>query len=361
MFMRVIFTVCAFIAMMSDSWCAVGRSSAAAAAANANNPNAAFNYSYMYPYMNNQMRADLNPGGVTPSLGSNPINAVVTTRQLGQPRRIVARSAVTSPANSAARSAGSAANSADDAMAAARVATAAANSAARSAQSAQSGATNTKTRRIVARSATNGGGVARAATQTGTRTVARGSARGDATQTNRIAANVGGSAGTAVSVSSSRCLADYTECMNGYCERADTAYNRCYCSAKLSQIDSKYQSEIDSLIRQIIAARGTNKWTDAEMNEYWMNAVGQYSGGNSWQNLDDALNIDWAALESRVRGQQAFATGHSYCVQHLRACYYMASNLRDAYMTEISRDCAAYETSLQKLKNAAETMLEMYK
>lgn len=149
--------------------------------------------------------------------------------------------------------------------------------------------------------------------------------------------------------------------MNGYCQRENTKYNRCYCSAKLSQIDAEYQTQIDSLIKQILTIQGTNQWSDAEMNEYWMSTIGKYTGDNSWVNLDNALDIDWASLESRVRGQQAFATGHEYCVQHLRGCYYMAANMRDAYRSEIARDCTTYEQALQKLKNAAESIIEANK
>lgn len=149
--------------------------------------------------------------------------------------------------------------------------------------------------------------------------------------------------------------------MDGYCVRENTAYNRCYCSAKLSQIDAQYQPEIDSLIKQILTMRGTNRWTEAEMNEYWMSVVGKYRGENSWTNLDNALNIDWASLESRARGQNAFVTGHDYCMQHLQGCFYMAANLRDIYRSDIARDCSTYEKSLQKLKNAAESIVEAYK
>ena len=107
--------------------------------------------------------------------------------------------------------------------------------------------------------------------------------------------------------------------------------------------------------------RGTNRWTEAEMNEYWMSVVGKYRGENSWTNLDNALNIDWASLESRARGQNAFVTGHDYCMQHLQGCFYMAANLRDIYRSDIARDCASYEKSLQKLKNAAESIIGTYK
>lgn len=304
------------------------------AAAQTASPTAAYNYNYMYPYLNNQMRTDLNPG-VTPSQGSNPIDVITRTEKLGSPRRVVPRKANNN--SSAARSA--------------------------SKTSVGSGVSSVGT----ARSGTQSGGnamAARAATQTSTpaRKVVARSARGD----NSYLANTVRNAATQTTknttdtVSSARCLADYTECMNGYCQREKTAYNRCYCSARLAQIDAEYQPAIDSLIKQIIRIRSNNPWSDAEMNQYWMNTIGKYTGDNSWEKLDDALNINWADTESRVRGQQAFSTGHSYCVQHLRNCYYMASNLRDAYRSEISRDCSTYEAGLQRIKNAAENIVENY-
>ena len=291
-----------------------------------------YNYNYMYPYMNNQMRTNLNPGTTT-SQSLNPINTVVKTTKLSGDRRVVSRP---TPARSATNT---------------------------TAQPAQ--------RRVVQRS--NFGGTARSGVPQSNqrRVVARSGVRNNTNmRTTRIdtASNIqrnaaaGTYAQTTTQTSSTRCLADYTECMNRYCERADTAYNRCYCSSKLSQIDAQYQNEINSLLTQIATVQNENQWTDEEMNEYWMNTVGKYSNGNSWIEMDSALNgINWADLESRVRGQNAFATGHQYCSQHLSGCYYMANNLRDAYRSEIARDCDTYEQSLQRMKNAAESMVESYK
>ena len=278
-------------------------------------------YNYMYPYMNNQMRTDLNPG-VTVSQSTNPMDIEVKTKPLSNSsssRRVVPR-----------RNSGNTAR-------------AATNTTVYSAPQ-----TN---RRVVARRAANANTVA----------TPRGATRYNGLAVNRNTASTTTTTKNVITpVSSARCMADYTECMNGYCERADTAYNRCYCSAKLSQIDAKYQSAIDGLIKQILVAKNKSTWSDAEMNEYWMDTIGKYSNENSWENLDAALDIDWAGMESSVRGQNAFATGHQYCVQHLNNCYYMASNLRDAYRSEIARDCAAYEQSLQNLKSVAETVLEYY-
>ena len=317
-----------------------------------------YNYNYMYPYMNNQMRTDLNPG-VTPTQNSNLIDTVVKTTPLSGARRVVPRTTKTT---------------------------------ARSATTSNAASTQ-NTRRVVARR----GNLRGNQTQTVLSTPATNRSH-PTTYTNRSATTQ--TVNTATErVSSSRCLSDYTECMNQYCERANTAYNRCYCSSKLSQIDSEYQPAIENLITQILSLRTknnwtdtemdeywenifskysahderltdlkqqvqtanpTNTWTDAEMDEYWMSSVGDYSGENSWTNLDNALNINWADMDSRVRGQNAYNTGHEYCVQHLQGCYYMAGNLRDAYRSEIARDCAVYEQSLQRLKNAAETVVESY-
>ncbi len=166
---------------------------------------------------------------------------------------------------------------------------------------------------------------------------------------------------SSVHLSSQQCFANYKECMDGYCERGDTAYNRCFCSAKLAQIDSKYQNKIDSLIEQIIKLKYDTDITDDEIKSYWDATVGAYTNTNPWVNLDSALDIDWASTESRVRGQNAFATGHSYCVETLRSCAYMASNLRDAYKSEIERDCATYEKDLSRIQMAAESVIESYK
>ena len=161
-------------------------------------------------------------------------------------------------------------------------------------------------------------------------------------------------------ISASRCFADYKECMDAYCEREDTAYNRCYCSAKLAQIDATYQNNIDDLIQQIVKLKYNSNANSDEIKEYWDKNVSVYTNDNPWVSLDNALNINWADTESRVRGQNAFNTGHQYCVSHLNACSYMATNLRDAYKSEITRDCATYEKGLQKIQTVAESVIENY-
>ena len=290
------------------------------------NPASGYTYNYMYPYLNNDMRTTLNPG-VTTSQSTSPINAIVRTEQLSPPRRVVARptpqnstTTTTNPVNS---------NSV-------RAATG-------------TGTTPMTQRRVVARPNSPTQQNTRSATNT---TVARNVSR---------AQRETGTENTGTVATSARCLADYTACMNQYCERVDTTYNRCYCSAKLAQIDAEYQPQIDSLVRQIIGIKyGNTPTDDDELRDFWATTVGKYTGDDSWTKIDDALNIDWASMESRVRGQNAFKTGHEYCMQHIAGCFYMASNLRDAYRSKISRDCDTYEKALINVENAAESLIEYY-
>lgn len=234
--------------------------------------------------------------------------------------------------------------------------------------------TNTDNRRVVPRS-----NVARSGTNTnamrntysGNRNVvARSDTRSNglhstnvrSTTIRRQATNTTTSSST---VSSQKCFANYKECMEMYCKREDTAYNRCYCSAKLAQIDSKYQKAIDEKIQKIIILQNTTIKPNPDeeqtsVEDYWDETVGQYTQTNPWVNIDKALDIKWPDTETRFRGQNAFNTGHEYCVAHLRACSYMATNMRDAYKSEIARDCATYESTLQKIQYAAESVIANY-
>ena len=237
--------------------------------------------------------------------------------------------------------------------------------------------TTTNTRRVVprsntARSATNNSAMRNTYSNNNRGVVARSGARNNTARATTSVRTTNLRRSTMITNTSStngtsqKCFANYKECMEMYCLREDTAYNRCYCSAKLAQIDSKYQKKIDDLIQQIIVLKNTTTKPSSDdeelssVEDYWDATVGQYTKTNPWVNIDNALNIDWASTESRVRGQNAFNTGHQYCVNYLRACSYMASNLRDAYKSEIARDCATYESTLQKIQTAAESVIANY-
>jgi hypothetical protein len=293
-------------------------------------------YQIMYSAMNNKMKTELNPG-TTPNFSPNSVSTLTRTDNSGS-RRVVAR-----PAPRAASG---------------TVASAVAPSVARSGAVVASPAarvSNSSDRRVVSRANS-----ANSAKSAGAATARAG--RGEDSYLYRMNENLANAAAqsTAESLPADRCMADYTDCMNGYCLRKNTAYNRCYCSSRLAQIDATYQPAIDSLIKQMLTLSGTNKWSQKEMNEYWDSIVGVHTGDNSWVKIDEALDINWADTESRVRGQNSFVIGHDYCVQHLRGCFYMANNMRDAYRSDIARDCAVYENSLQKIKNAAESFVESY-
>lgn len=318
----------AFVPVASDARAVVSR-----AARVTNTPTSGYTYNYMYPYLNNQMRKTLNPGNAN-AQSTSPINAVVRTEALPNnntetsgARRVVSRSGRIKTSNTS--NSGAVGYGANATTTAARAATSGAY-----ATTAQVGTT----RRVSPRGAT-----ARAARLNST-----------------TSGNVNTTTANSTYVSSSRCLADYTDCMNDYCVRDNTPYNRCYCSSKLSQIESEYQPKIDSLIKRILTVKGSGQWTDAEMTEYWNEKIGQYVGENTWEKLDDALNIDWPDASERMSGQNAYLTGHQYCIQHLTNCAYAAPNMRDVYRSEISRDCATYEQSLERFKTALETALETY-
>lgn len=326
-------------AATSRSATSAATSTGRAAASNFVSPTA---YQTMYSAMNNTMKTELNPG-TTPNFAPNSVSTLTRTSG-SDARRVVSRSAART------------ASTATVAPTAARSGT----------------PTTIKAGASSARSATNTSVSNATGTSSGTarRVVSRGNSVNNATvrsgrnessyiyRQNENAANAVQS--TTESLPAARCLADYTNCMNGYCQRESTAYNRCYCSSKLAVIDATYQPAIDKLIKQILELTGTNKWSQDEMNDYWDDIIGSHTGDNSWKNLEDALDINWADTQSRVRGQNSFVIGHEYCVQHLRGCYYMADNMRDAYRSDIARDCAVYENSLQKIKNVAESFVESY-
>lgn len=312
---------------IADNDAVATRSMARGAAARYIDPQS---YAYMYPYLSNQMRTELNPG-TTVSMANNPIDVIVKTKEMSEPRRVVARPrTATNTTTTHSTTTGTTART----------------------------ATNTNSnRRVVARTAMTAGTAPTARTAT---TNMRAAQR--TTANNARTATETESPQTVTGGSNSQCLANYISCMEGYCERENMAYNRCYCSARLAQIDAKYQPAINDMMTQIVTLRagsGAN-WTAEEMNEYWMERIGNYTGTNSWTNLDAALNIEWPTADERTRGQNAFLTGHEYCVQHLRACAYMSSNMRDAYRSKISRDCNTYENALIKIKTAAESMIEYY-
>lgn len=363
----ILFVICTTLAITSGAALATTRPSDYVSA------NA---YNNLYPYMNNTMRTNLNPG-VSPSQANAQINVLTRTNTTNSSTRTVvprratttntnARAATTSSArttptsNTAAQNARSATRGVSQRRATstgtstARAATNGDRTTARRATSSLSAQSASGTRRVIARAGTSTGTTAM---QTGIMRTSR--ADGNVSTARQSSTAVYTSTGEAVS--SARCMADYVDCMNSYCQRENTEYNRCYCSAQLAQIDAKYKPEIDRLIKEILTLQNKSHWTEDEMNEYWMETIGKYTGDNSWENLDDALNIDWSSTESQVRGQQAFAIGHQYCVQHLTGCAYMQTNMRDAYRSDIARDCAAYENSLQQLQNVAESVVEAYK
>lgn len=289
-------------------------------AASARNYMSPTTYNNMAPFMNNRMRSDLRPDSAdyapnptsayaraAVGSGNTPNSAFISAQNTAR-RRVVARSASnTAVARSGVRATGATLN------------------------------TNRSTpnidlnRRVVARSG-------------------RGSANNTATAQQPI---------TTGTITSARCMADYENCMNAYCARPDTMYNRCYCSGELTRIETTLRPSVEEVLRQLVILKGGGSvMSDAELEELWQNTFYEYLGTNDMANLNDALNITWPDESENMRGQNAFNIGHEYCVQHLTGCFYMASNLRDVYRSGISRDCATYENYLNKIKRAGEMVLD---
>jgi hypothetical protein len=296
--------------------------SAAFAAANTNVMMSPYQYNMMEPYLNKTMREKLKPKDSEYTVSSNQALA-----------RTMANSARTPLSNYSRPDAGT-----------------------------------TKARRVVARGAVSANArqqpaanAARAAAATpGRRVVARGrtaSAGRSAGLVSAATSSYAQAAQTTGDITMAQCLANYSECMDNYCHRPDTEYDRCYCSSKLQQIDAEYKPALDELTKKIAILQNGGEiedgMTQEEINEYWNEIFGA-TGGNSMADLDNSLNIDWAGTESSVRGQNAFVAGDEYCKQHLTGCFYMAENMKSMYRTTIGQDCKKYENNLKKLKYAAE-------
>ncbi|MDR2770040.1 MAG: hypothetical protein LBB08_01160 [Rickettsiales bacterium] len=166
-------------------------------------------------------------------------------------------------------------------------------------------------------------------------------------------------------MSSTQCIANYSECMEGYCHRPDAKYDRCYCSPRLAQIDAEYRPAIDSLVQRITIMQNGGAIDDGlserELEDFWDATFGASGDPNSMANLNSALgSIDWSTTESSVRGQNAFVAGDNFCRQYLAGCFYMAANMKDMYRTSIAKDCKTYETYLQKMKYGAEQIVSTY-
>ena len=285
-------------------------------------------YDMMQPYMNKTMRQKLKPSDS--SAYTVKPNQAIAPRS-GTARGVVARSATTSQSSGRRVVARSAVSSST-----ARSATTSGASSARSAT------TTASSRRVVSRS--------RSATNE----------RAVVSQTSQAVAASQAALGTG-NITSVQCLSNYTDCMDNYCHRPDAEYDRCYCSAKLAQIDAEYKPAINELLRKIIIA-GQGGDPDAELDQDEINDAWSdiFSGSSSIADLNSALDIDWSGTESDVRGQNAFVAGDNYCKYQLRGCFYMAENMKSMYRTSIAQDCKAYETTLAKMKYVAEQTLSNY-
>jgi hypothetical protein len=307
-------------------------SSVAAYSASTNELLSPTQYNMMEPYLNNKMRQKLQPA-----------DSRYTTSTNQRIRRVVARSAVAGPSGVSSD---------------------------RSAVYQSRGTNASSGRRVVARSAVSGGASVRGASSTRgvvNRGVVARSTDSRPTSYDQNYVDTSTSASNTLlgngEMTTAQCLSNYSDCMDDYCHRANTKYDRCYCSPKLAALDAEYKPQIDALVKKIAILQNGGEIEDGmsqeEINALWQQLFGA-TGENSMQDLDAALDIDWAGTDNSVRGQNAFISGDSFCKQQLSNCFYMSENLKSMYRTSIGQDCAAYEKNLKKLKTAAESIVASY-
>lgn len=144
--------------------------------------------------------------------------------------------------------------------------------------------------------------------------------------------------GSGPDVSISNCMSEYKKCMDSYCSRPNTKYDRCYCSPRLSQLDAQFQPKIEETQRRLIALSIGGKNID-------------------FSSVSEGIEFDWASAENRVQGQDAFLTGSRVCNERLRPCFSIANQLQNLYRSEMNRDCQRYEAYLNAHLQALEAEL----
>ncbi|MDR2685276.1 MAG: hypothetical protein LBB23_00695 [Rickettsiales bacterium] len=193
----------------------------------------------------------------------------------------------------------------------------------------QAGGLTSTGRRITARGGHNTGAARSATVQTGGRlTPNAGSVP--------LAQTTGAS-----EVSLSQCMADYKKCMDGYCSRPASKYDRCYCSAKLAQLDAKFQPQIEMAQKKLAVLSVSGKVDD-------------------WSATDAGNVFDWAGTEATIKGQEAYLAGNNVCSKRMYGCYYAASQLTNLYRSEMSKSCKAYENYLTAFLNSLEAQVANY-
>ena len=164
-------------------------------------------------------------------------------------------------------------------------------------------------------------------------------------------------------ITPAQCMANYSACMDNYCRRPNTPFDRCFCSARLAQIDAEHRPVIDNMVRRIVMHQSggiMDGMTQDEINEFWNDTFAAGVGTNNMANLDEALRVDWSTTESQRRGQTAFVAGDNFCHGHLRGCFAVADQMRNMYRTKIGQDCRAYETGLRRKRHALEIQLRQF-
>ncbi|MCL2629295.1 MAG: hypothetical protein FWD33_01190 [Alphaproteobacteria bacterium] len=147
-------------------------------------------------------------------------------------------------------------------------------------------------------------------------------------------------------VSMAQCMSEYRTCMDSYCLRQNTQWGRCFCSARLSQLEAEFQPQIERAQRTLIAVSISGK--NADLSDAALTA------GMS-------IQFDWAGNANAIRGQDAFIMGSQVCSARLRACSTVANQLVNLYRSEMNRDCQRYENILRAHLQSLEQQIASFK
>lgn len=270
------------------------------------------NYKYMQPYMTPRISQALSPA----------TSGVAPRRVSARSAAPVARSASTT---TAARAAAPTAQPVSGRKVSPRVRVSSSASSARAGTMPAGIAASVNSARAAAASA-------RAATTPLQNTGIRVNAARGATTTNYTTSN---------SPDVGECLAEYNKCMDGYCHRPDTQYDKCYCSVRMAKIDNEFQPKIEDAKRRLIAVSigGAEAVPD---------------------DVDDGLDFDWVGSANQMQGQQAFVMGNSICATKLAGCTAFSGQLTNLYRSEMNKDCTRYENYLDSMLMYLEQRIAMY-
>ena len=202
---------------------------------------------------------------------------------------------------------------------------------------------------VTARAATTGRTTVNRGTTSATTTGARSGVSARAATTQKVI-------GTGTKVASK-----YMGCMDSFCMLDNDSGGRCICSDRNAELDAVL-TEIEKLDQQ--SYQMATVGIDSIENDYDINAVySQPEEEKSGLNLDlwnISFDDDTDETESILdqTGDALFRGADEICAAAIPECASSLNFLRLAYNQQINNDCAAYENSLDQMRNESNQKLQ---